>query len=171
MNRMQINKATVVAIGALFGMTAGTALAQTSTDDFQVRITIEKSCLVESAQTTDMEFGTRQLLNTDYEADSAIAVTCTTGVPYTIALNAGANATGGDTTTRHMAKGSELIAYDLFQNQSRTTHWGTVAGGASLGDMGTGLTQTHPVYGKVPAGQTTPSVGLYTDTINVEVAY
>ncbi|HEY1076195.1 MAG TPA: spore coat U domain-containing protein [Fontimonas sp.] len=171
MDRMQINKAVAVAIGALLGMTAGAALAQTSTDDFQVRITIEKSCQVESAQTTDMEFGTRQLLNTTFEAESAIAVTCTTGVPYTVALNAGSHASGGDTTTRHMAKGSELIAYDLFQDQGRTTHWGTVAGGASLGLTGTGVTQTHPVYGKVPAGQTTPSVGLYTDTITVEVAY
>src|SRR5690606_24826228 len=129
---------------------------------FDVRIIIENSCVVDAGQTTDMDFGTKQLLNSNFDEQSAIGVTCTTDLPYTIALSEGENATSG-TSTRRMTNGSAFVAYDLYQDFSGGAHWGDDVGD-TVGATGTGAVQTHTVYGRV-ASQTTPPAGTYEDTI------
>ena len=37
--------------------------------------------------------------------------------------------------------------------------------------MGSGTTQIHTVYGRIPAGQAVPNMGSYADTIVATVSY
>lgn len=169
MNRMQANKAAAITIGMMFATGAGSALAASVTDQFDVKIVIENSCAINAGQTTDMDFGTKQLLTSNFDTTSAINVTCTSALPYAIGLSAGDNATGG-TATRRMSNGSAFVAYDLYRDVAGGAHWGNDFGTDTKSSTGTGVAQTHTVYGRVPS-QTTPPAGNYDDTITVDVQY
>jgi spore coat protein U-like protein len=51
-----------------------------------------------------------------------------------------------------------------------TQNWGQTIGTDTVAATGNGAAQPFTVFGQVPA-QTTPSPGLYTDTITVTVTY
>lgn len=140
-------------------------LPQTSHPTFNVTANVENSCLV-SAQNID--FGSHGVLSTNIDAAGELAVTCTPGTNYTVGLDGGL--TGGAPTARKMAKGAEQITYGLFQNAGRTIAWGDTIGADTVAGSGSGTAQNLPVYGRVPP-QTTPTAGVYTDTIVVTVTY
>lgn len=158
-----VTAAVVAALGT------GAALADT-TADFEVRILIENACDVDVTPPTNLDFGSRGLLNTDVVQQSAVSVLCTEGLAYDLALNAGVNDIGGGTTARRMINGANDVTYDLFQDSGRNQHWGDEIGTDTLSSTGTGVVQTWPVYGLVPA-QDTPPAGLYLDTVTVTVTY
>jgi spore coat protein U-like protein len=64
--------------------------AATATANFQVRITIQTSCIVVSAN--DLDFGTQGVLSTNVDVPTTLSVQCTTSTPYNIGLNAGTGA-------------------------------------------------------------------------------
>ena len=65
--------------------------------------------------------------------------------------------------------GAAGITYGLYRNTQRTQPWSEAAGEVASG-TGTGLLQSVPVYGRVPA-QTTPGAGIYSDTVVATVTY
>ena len=159
-------------IAGLASLTAvGGAQALTTTGNFNVKITIIANCVVSA---TDMLFSpTTGVLSANVDQTSVVSVTCTNTTPYTVGIEAGANA-GGVVTARKMIGGpsSELISYALFSNSGRTANWGnTLATGWQTG-TGNGSTtpQTYTVYGRV-APQTTPTPGNYADVVQVTVTY
>ena len=62
------------------------------------------------------------------------------------------------------------VKYGLYRNVARTTNWGSNTGVDTVAGTGTGLTQSLPVYGRVPP-QTTPTIGAYNDTVVVTLSY
>jgi spore coat protein U-like protein len=80
---------------------------------------------------------------------------------WDIPFNAGTGA-GGTETTRYMTgPGGAGIAYQLFQNATRTTNWGNTQTTDLNGNGNTNVT----VYGQIPAGQYVAQ-GTYIDTIS-----
>ena len=69
-----------------------------------------------------------------------------------------------------MTKGAEFITYGLYRDTSRTLPWGDTSGTNTLGGTGSGITQSLPVYARIPP-QNTPTPGTYSDTIVVTVTY
>ena len=98
-----------------------------------------------------------------------MSVVCTRDAAYTVALNGGVSG-ASDPTQRKMTKASEFILYGLYRDGARTLPWGDAQGINTAAGTGSGSTQNHTVYGRVPA-QATPSPGTYTDTIVVTVTY
>jgi spore coat protein U-like protein len=90
---------------------------------------------------------------------------------YSIALDDGANSSGGQRRMKRTA-GSEALDYDLYKDLTRISRWG--AGSAALGglylleQLGTAVRST--VFGRIPAGQVRPT-GAYGDAIAVTVTY
>lgn len=163
------NNGVAAAVGIAACAWSGLSLAQTS-DQFEVRITIEDSCELTSAP-TDMDFGTVQLLNQDYDADSSVFVTCTSGVVYSLSLDAGQN---DDGTTRRMINGTDFVSYRLYSDTGRTTLWGDgTTFGNEVSDTGTGVEQTVTVYGRVAEADnaSTPPAAAYVDTVTVTVTF
>jgi len=114
---------------------------------------------------------------------TTITVTCvyvppgTTGVSYTIALSNGLH--GADAASRHMRGPEGLLGYNLYADFARTRPWGTGSGGTvvAAGSMTVGpgvgngtRTETHTVYGRVPALQDALP-GDYFDTLMVTLSY
>ena len=113
---------------------------------------------------------------TDFTA--TLTVTCTnTGTaaePWsgTIAL-----LDAGRQSGRQLRQGSQPLDYNLYLNPARTMRWGDGgSGGAVLPVSGTvGPTtpyrKTIVVYGRIPARQTSATVGRYSDQITVLLDY
>lgn len=147
----------------------GPVYAQTATTQFNVQITILAECQIDSA--SDLDFGDAGVIDADIDAESAIAVTCTTDTDYQLGLDAGQTA-GATINTRAMTgPGGAAITYQLFQDAGRTTIWGNTPGTDTVSGTGNGMSQNHIVYGRVPGGQAGPPPGAYTDVITATVTY
>jgi len=158
--RIQTSVPSTAAITNCDGRTsAGTANAIASA-------TVAASCMV----TADaLNFGSVGLLTSEITGSTSLSVTCTSGTAYTIGLDGGVSG-ATNPTQRKMTKGSEFITYGLYRDASGTLPFGSTSGTNTHSDTGTGLAQSVPVYGRVPA-QTTPTPGLYSDTIVATVTY
>ena len=131
---------------------------------FEVKADVQPNCLVTA---DNIDFGMHGVLKTNVDAAGAVNVRCTPGTSYSVGLNGGlANAAP---TARQMKLGAATVTYGLYQNTQRTQPWSQAVGQIASG-TGTGLVQSLPVYGRVPA-QTTPGAGVYSDTVVATVTY
>jgi len=149
------------------------ASAGTITGNLNVKITIAPGCQVSDGAISGVDFGTLDfgtwsLLNQNIDAQqdigSQVSLACSTGEPYTIALDDGQNFS----STRKMAFSGNYVSYELYQDPSRTQRWGI--GAEALAAVGDGSVQSHIVYGRVPTQAVQPA-GTYTDTVVVTVAW
>ena len=162
-------------LGVLTGLVvaAGPAAATTTTQNFQVTLTIVAECVIRSTAT--LAFGSIGVLGgssgaTNNDATAAVAVQCTNTTPYDIGLNAGTTS-GGSTTTRLLAgSGAPTVQYKLYQDAGHTTNWGNTVATDTASKVGNGASQSYTIYGRIPP-QTTPAPDTYTDTVTVTVTY
>ena len=131
-----------------------------------VSASVPTSCYVTAAT---LNFGSVGLIGTNVDAPSTIGVQCSNSLPYTVALDGGQ--TGAtDPTRRKMSKGSEQVTYGLYRDATRSLPWGSTAGTDTVSGIGDTTVQGLAVYGRIST-QTTPSPGLYADTVVVMVSY
>lgn len=158
----------LAALATLSALTvAAPAVAATVTANMNVKITIQNECKI--ATPADLDFGTRGVLDTNFDATTNLAVTCTTGQAYSVGMSAGSGV-GANTTTRKMTGGTSTVDYRLFRDAARTLNWGNTPPTDTQAGVGNGAAQTITVYGRVPP-QTTPVAGNYLDTVTVTVTY
>lgn len=144
------------------------ANAATATGQFNVTITIQSNCVVQSA--TDLAFGSQGVITANIDAQSTISVQCTNTTPYTIGINVG-NGAGATVASRKMTgSAAATVNYSVYRDAARTLVWGTTIGTDTLAGTGNGSTQPITVYGRVPP-QATPAAGAYSDTLTVTVTY
>jgi spore coat protein U-like protein len=146
--------------------------AGTASNTFQVQATVISSCTVAG---TSLNFGNSidaLAAATPLDATSTLSVVCTNTTPYTVALNAGANAGGASNFgARAMKSGLNTLGYQLYLDTGRSTVWGDgTASSSTSSGTGTGSTQTLTLYGRLPSlANVVP--GSYTDTVTVTVSY
>lgn len=162
-------KTFAAAITLALGSASGAALAQESpaTDNFDVTITILDTCTIDTTA-ADLAFGEQFSTATDIEAQSQLAVYCTPGTEFSIALDGG---TAGDTSARTMTGPGGEVPYQLYQDSPRSVVWGE---GADVMEgtpetVGTGDEEIFPVYGLVPSANF--EAGDYSDTVTVTVTW
>lgn len=144
------------------------ARAATATGQFNVTITIQSNCVVQSA--TDLAFGSQGVLSANVDAQSTISVQCTNTTPYTVGISAG-NGAGATVAARKMTgTAAATVTYSVYRDAARSLVWGTTIGTDTLAGTGNGNPQPITVYGRVPP-QATPAAGGYSDTLTVTVTY
>lgn len=165
---MYASAAAVVA-GIAF-MPAGDAEAQN--DTFEVSATVGASCTISAA---DLAFGAYDPVTTNattpLDGQSDITVTCTDGETVTISLDTGDNADTSTPPVRRMlsATTTDFITYELYSDSGRNTRWDDTD---RVTHNGTGVAQTHTVYGQVDPGQTGADAATdYTDTITATINF
>jgi spore coat protein U-like protein len=131
-----------------------------------VTATVPANCYVTAAI---LNFGSVGLIGTNVDAPSTIGLQCSNALPYTVALDGGQSG-ATDPTQRKMSKGSEQITYGLYRDAARSLPWGSTAGTDTVSGVGSAAVENRAVYGRIPP-QTTPSPGLYVDTVVVTVIY
>ena len=102
-------------------------------------------------------------------ANSSFDVSVTNGLPYSIALDGGANFNvATNQSFLKDAGGLNAREYVLYQDVANTQIWGP-AGTTLTGLLGTGVAQTYNTYGKLLAAVGT--VGAVSDTVTITVTY
>ncbi len=165
-----------VALAAL-GFSAA-ASADVVTAKFDVKITIQKACIVTAAQgANDINFGTvSALIGADQLANnsaSKVTVQCSKTTPYNIGLTpSNNNHTGAGLMTGPDALG---IAYQLRSTAGiGGTVWGDTIGTNTV--SGTGATAVpyttaYTVYATIAAAALNVTPGAYIDPVTVTVTY
>ena len=159
----------LIAASAL--LAAGAALAGTANNTFQVTATVVSACTVSGSA---LNFGNAidpLASATPVDASSTLSVQCTATTPYTVALNAGANAGGGSNFgARVMKSGANSIGYQLYLDAGRSSIWGDGTASSTVSGTGTGSAQNLTIYGRLPSlSNVVP--GSYSDTVTVTVSY
>ena len=132
-------------------------------DPFSVTASFTKGCMV---ATQALNFGTTPDLSVNVDATGQVSVTCTQSTEYDVGLSVGAFTP----TTRRMTNDkNEFVVYGLYRDAARTLGWGE-AMGTMMSGVGTGLTESHVVYGRVMP-QTAPPPGTYNDRVVVTITY
>jgi spore coat protein U-like protein len=150
----------------------GYVLAATSTPAAMVvTTTVLTSCTVAALP---LAFGNySQSTATDTAGTTTVTAICSSGLPYHVRIDKGAN--GASVTTRQMKGGTTnaLLNYGLYRDSNHTLTWGVTDSTDTLdvsSGSNTGLPNAITVYGLIPNGQTS-AADAYTDTVNVTVSY
>lgn len=158
---------------ALLLSAAGSATGATATTIITVSATLASSC---SVSANPLSFGLYQPGQGNMSASTTLAVRCTRGAPFSVALDAGSS--GGSVAQRLMSMGASRLQYNLYTSSAHSTVWGDgTQSTATVSGIGHGLTSaaaiTHTVYGQLPDSPANVDLapGLYTDTITVIVSY
>lgn len=116
------------------------------------------------------------------DSQASVTVACTPAylllacsVSYAITISHGQHGGAG---IRQMAAGSGRLRYDLFSDATRSTPWSDSGGAGVGGNITTSLLglvclpgqRTHPLYARIPAGQSVPA-GVYGDQVMVTITY
>ena len=160
----------------VMSLTSLKAQAGTATANLAVSIQITASCTINAAS---LNFGLNvagtTLVASNVNASTTVSVTCTTGSPYSISMDNGANASGSQ---RRMKSGANFLNYGLYVDSGYLNPWITTAspssctpaGSCYLG-TGSGSSQSVDIYGRVPSIGTAPPTGTYTDTVTMTITY
>lgn len=169
---MNLFKTTLISSALIAAGISAPARAAVDTAQFQVRIVITESCDIQAVTAGDIDFGNvARSTGSNVDATGALQVNCTTGTPYTIGLNAGANSTSATpgAGNRRMVSGTNFVPYGLYRDAGRTQFWGETVGTDTLAGTGNASNQSIPVYARVPS--TNVPAGTYVDTVVATVTY
>jgi spore coat protein U-like protein len=139
------------------------------TNTFDVTMKIIADCTIGA---NPLDFGQSQgVLSTNVTVNTSLNVTCTNTTPYNVGLTAGSGA--GSTTAARLMSGTggntSTVAFNLNMTAGGG-NWGNTQGTDTLSGTGTGVSQSHTVYGVVPA-QATPQPDTYKSTITATVYF
>jgi spore coat protein U-like protein len=136
-----------------------------------------------SVSVTPMAFGPYQplafagkLTSTDRTTDATVSLACTAialGGSYTITL--GPSAPGNSIVPRYLAHdgGGPSMAFNVYLDAAHTAVWGDGFSGAVIGgSIASGDSrQSHAVFGKLPAGQSSLKAGNYSGALTIRITY
>ncbi|SDP80211.1 spore coat U domain-containing protein [Phyllobacterium sp. OV277] len=135
-----------------------------------ISITVEKNCLL--GNQTDINFGTiaSSVAMKRPEAEGNISIRCTTGTPYSIALDQGRYSVDGKQRQMKSADGKSFVAYELCADRGCNTPWTSTPIQIGQGEpMST--TKTTPIYARLPKLPAAPPAGVYRDTVVYTVTF
>jgi spore coat protein U-like protein len=136
-----------------------------------------------SVASTGVAFGRYQpltfagkLTSTERTSDATISVVCTaivTGGSYTISL--GPSAAGNSVMPRYLSHdaGGPGMAFNIYVDANHASVWGdgftgtVLSGSIPAGDS----SQSHAVFGRVPAGQSHLRAGNYSGLLTLTISY
>jgi spore coat protein U-like protein len=132
----------------------------------RIEITIRTACSVD--QDPDLVFPGWKPGDRTVEGAAAVAIDCSAGLPYLLALDGGSAA--GKAGRRLSATGLPAMPYQLYSDPARRSVWGDRPGIDTLPGRGTGVPVTIPVYARAaPPAKGEPAT--YRDLVRLTVAY
>lgn len=161
--------AGITALGVLALMPMAVSAA-TTTADLTVGATVTNNCTISTAALT---FGTYDPVvgnsSANLDGTGRVTLACTKGATASIALGSGSSSSG---SARRLADGAgNFLAYDLYQDSSRSVAWSGSGSGLMTPTPSTSKAgRDFTVYGRVQGNQDVPA-GAYSDTIVATVNF
>jgi len=167
-------RAIIASLGAaLLLAAADDSSGETVSTPMMVSVAVASTCTVSA---NPLSFGAYLPGQGSLSGSTTLAVLCTKGAPFSVALSAGTG--GGTVAQRVMTMGANTLAYNLYTTAAHTTVWGDGSqSSATVSGIGRGLASaaaiTQTVYGQVPDSPANVNLapGLYTDIVTVTVSY
>lgn len=168
MNRLNASTTRLAILAAACLLAAGSAQAGTATTTMPVAAVVTNGCAVAASPMIFVIPTASSVINTD--ATATIAMACTPGVAFDVALDNGRNANG---SSRRMlnAQGGKYLAYDVYRNAARTAAWGAAAGRTVTGIATGNGRLTLVAYGRVRSNPSLLVTGNYADSVTVTVNF
>ncbi len=166
---MKKNVFAKIALIAAAGFAVNAFAASPASTTFQVKIVVQKSCVIATTAASDIDFGTVDASATNLQGSSSLTVNCSKNTPYTIALKPTAASTSG-AGAMISAPAGDTVAYQLRQATGMAAAvWGNVVGTNTVAGSGDGTVQTKTIYATVPSANVLPVA--YSDTVTISVAF
>ena len=158
---------TLAAAG--FTYLAGQSVAAgTQSASLAVSATVSNNCTISTAA---VSFGSYDPVVTHASANldgsGTVTIACTKGSVTPVDLNLGSNASG---STRRMAAAGEFLTYELYQDASHSTVWGSGASAMTPSAAANKNSRDFTVYGRVASAQDVPA-GSYSDSVTATVNF
>jgi spore coat protein U-like protein len=132
---------------------------------------VEAACSVSSS---GVSFGVYDILTpAPNDSTGSVVLLCSpSDKNIRVTLSPGSS---GTYIARTLKQGSDQLLYNLFRDAARTIVWGDGSGGTSVllvtnWTGGPNVSQTHPIYGRMPAQQDA-AAGTYNDSIVVTINF
>ncbi|HEY4317593.1 MAG TPA: spore coat U domain-containing protein [Herbaspirillum sp.] len=137
--------------------------AAAKNDNMIVSAYVVATCTI---QGSSLHFGNYQSKLPDQAGN--VSVNCSQGTTYTVALEGGTV----DSAVSHALSdpANAQLSYELYQDSARTKTWGNANTSELVSNIGNGVLQNIPVYGRIPAGQGR-AAGIYADVVSVTLSY
>lgn len=118
-----------------------------------------------------MMFGTVALRNPSADAQASVILFCTPGVAFTVTMNDGLFARGGQRRMENPGANGlrEYLDYEIYRNAARTQRWGGTAAAGVSGVAPSGPQLVLTAYGRTNGRRS--AAGAYTDTVTVTVSF
>jgi spore coat protein U-like protein len=159
---------TLIDYGYAPGQSCNTLSSRAARPAFTVQAQNTAMCNV---SVTALNFGTIAGLTTAQAASNQVAITCTNGAAYTVALNNGVNGGTGPARRFMAAPGiAQTLNYGIYKDAAHLQPWGSTTGTDTQSATGNGTAQSLTAFALLPA-QGNPSPGTYQDTVVVTVNY
>jgi spore coat protein U-like protein len=179
----------VIALSALIASGVSAWSGSSSTGNLQIKMTIDKACTVNPDGDALLDFGEYGILAADnpIERETSIQVKCTSGVFYSVALNAGLYPERkGVTSTRRLKNSHTKGDYISYQLRSPEAPPGWTGGWGIFRDFdlepgpdrelaitraSDGNLWSHVVKGSLTLRASDAPPGTYTDTVTITVGF
>lgn len=136
-----------------------------ASSSFTVSLNVANDCAIEAP---NVNFGASPIVSGFSPVNGRLSLICTKGMVYSVGMSRGMHPAA--TGRRQMASGSNRLQYDIFSTGGAV--WGSMENRVMSDGPADGITsQRFPYTAKIYPDQPTPPVGLYTDTIVVDVRY
>ncbi len=147
------------------GICLGTPNNGTTPRHMTISLNVTNDCTINAPP---VSFGSAPLVGGFSTVSQSISLVCSKGMTYTVGLDPGMSATGG---RRRMASGTNRLEYDIFKSDNSV--WGDAGSARANGPgIADGVSQQTIGYtARIYTDQTTPPVGVYTDSVVVDVRF
>ncbi|HHX8535404.1 TPA: Csu type fimbrial protein [Vibrio alginolyticus] len=154
-------------LGVCIGRTNGSAQSVIT-----VELEVTPDCMITAP---DIDFGSSPLVAGFEPVSQVISLTCTKNSSFSIGLNDGLNASGGQ---RRMISSGHYLEYEIYKSSTMERWGGTSSERREHSDVDTGgsipdgiTPQNYNYRAQILTSQTTPPAGTYTDSIIVDVQF
>lgn len=129
-----------------------------------INLTVTNDCRFSA---DDIDFGSAPFVEGFEDVTGALRIRCTKGSTYTVGLGNGLNFANN---RRRMASGANRLEYDVFHPGGQ--RWDTTLNRAVQSTPAQGnLPEVFVYEARIYPDQTSPPVGLYTDTLVIDVNF
>lgn len=109
------------------------------------------------------------------DASGLLTIECNPGAKQMeVSFGQGMYAASGSSCSfplRQMGQGAHRMRYDLYRDAARSQVWGCTSATSEHRELSKNVPiNNFIIYGRIPAGQN-PAVGLFSDTISVDVSF
>lgn len=166
------------AVFALGGIAMSAASANVTTGTFNVSLTVNKTCAVNTSGASNITLAAVNAGDTTATLPGTFTVNCSNKTPFNVGLAPSNNNTAGAGNLAGTGGNLATIAYALYQDASGTTPWGNTATASAVGNgesgMGGGMAAAKAVSFTTYAnatGTTDVQPDTYTDTVTINVNF